>query len=144
MDNKNDIRWIQRFSNFSSALKQLNDAVTEFNQRELNPLEKQGLIKAYEFTFELAWNVMKDYFEYQGNNNLRGSRDAFRVAFKNNIIDDVKTWMKMIETRNITSHTYNEEIVDEIILLIVKLYINKFNGFERTIKSIKNEIGRTM
>ena len=62
-----DIRWIQRFANFQSALAQLKDGVDTFNSRDLSLLEKQGLIQAFEFTHELAWNVLKDYFEYQGN-----------------------------------------------------------------------------
>ncbi len=110
MNNKNlDIRWIQRFANFQSALKQLRDGVDFYNERELNFLEKQGIIKAFEFTHELAWNVIKDYFEYQGNFNLKGSRDAAREGFKYNLINDGNVWMKMIETRNITAHTYDKE-----------------------------------
>lgn len=55
-----DIRWKQRFANFRSALHQLKDGVDAFNVRELSLLEKQGLIQAFEFTHELAWNVLKD------------------------------------------------------------------------------------
>jgi hypothetical protein len=57
-----DIRWEQRFSNFRKALSQL----TRFIEKgDLSELEQQGLIKAFEYTFELAWNTMKDYLEYQ-------------------------------------------------------------------------------
>ena len=58
------IRWIQRFHNFQLALAQLNDAVLLSKERELSLLEKQGLIQAFEYTHELAWKVMKDFFEY--------------------------------------------------------------------------------
>ena len=56
------IRWIQRFHNFQIALAQLNDAVLLSKERELSLLEKQGLIQAFEYTHELAWKVMKDFF----------------------------------------------------------------------------------
>ena len=56
------IRWIQRFHNFQIALTQLNDAVLLSKERELSLLEKQGLIQAFEYTHELAWKVMKDFF----------------------------------------------------------------------------------
>jgi len=62
-----DIRWQQRLQNYRKALSQLALAVTLSQQRPLSNLEKQGLIQGFEFTHELAWNVLKDYFVYQGN-----------------------------------------------------------------------------
>lgn len=60
--NSDDIRWHQRLSNFNKALVQLNKAVEITNERALTDLEQQGLIQSFEFTHELAWKVMKDYF----------------------------------------------------------------------------------
>lgn len=71
-----DIRWQQRLANYSRALVQLTRAVELAQSRPLSELEKQGLIQAFEFVFELAWNLMKDYFLYQGNPAISGSRDA--------------------------------------------------------------------
>ena len=62
MKKENDIRWQQRFSNFQKALEQLEKAINLSEERELSNLEKQGLIQAFEFTHELSWNVMKDFF----------------------------------------------------------------------------------
>ena len=81
-----DIRWQQRLANYIQALTQLGNAVTTHNQRPLPELEKQGLIQAFEFTHELAWNVMKDYFAYQGTPDITGSRDAVREAFQKAIL----------------------------------------------------------
>lgn len=77
-----DIRWQQRLANYSKALDQLSNAIITSRQRPLSELEKQGLIQTFEFTHELAWNVMKDYFAYQGNPGITGSRDAAREAFQ--------------------------------------------------------------
>ena len=74
------IRWIQCFNNFQLALAQLNDAVLLSKERELSLLEKQGLIQAFEYTHELARQVMKDFFEYKGA-TIHGSRNATREAF---------------------------------------------------------------
>jgi hypothetical protein len=68
-----DIRWIQRCSNYSKALGQLSKFI---EKNELNELEKQGLIQAFEYTYELAWNTIKAYFEDQGETGIHGSRDA--------------------------------------------------------------------
>lgn len=75
-----DVRWLQRLSNYSQALGHLSEAVELAEQRPLTSLEQQGLIQAFEFTHELAWNVMKDYFYWQGNSAITGSRDATREA----------------------------------------------------------------
>ena len=83
-----DIRWIQRFDNFQRALKQLEMAFAIMEARELNELEQQGVIQAFEYNYELAWNVIKDFYQYQGVTDIQGSRDAFRLAFERGLIND--------------------------------------------------------
>ncbi|MBE9070171.1 nucleotidyltransferase substrate binding protein [Leptolyngbya cf. ectocarpi LEGE 11479] len=100
-----DIRWKQRFANYKRALTQLTKFI---DKGELNELEEQGLIQAFEYTHELAWNVLKDYLQYQGNQNIYGSRDATRLAFNVGLLEDGTSWMDMIKERNRTSHTYNQ------------------------------------
>ncbi len=97
----NDIRWIQRFSNYKKALGQLEAAVKISIERQLSDLEKQGIIQGFEYTHELAWNTLKYYLEYQGNNSIKGLRDAIREAFKVELISDGETWMDMIKSRNL-------------------------------------------
>lgn len=80
MTNDSDIRWRQRFTNYKKALTQLKDAVTLSRQRPLSRLEKQGVIQAFEFTHELAWNVLKDFLKDQGHQNIKDSKDATRAA----------------------------------------------------------------
>src|ERR1700761_4630410 len=108
----NDIRWEQRFANYRKALTQLTKFI---DKGDLTDLEEQGIIKAFEYTYELAWNTLKDYLEYQGILDITGSRDALREAFKANLITDGDTWMEMIKSRDLTAHTYNEDTADEIV-----------------------------
>jgi len=112
---KQDVRWIQRFQNYRQALTRLSDAVALSRQRALSDLEEQGLIQAFEFTHELAWNVLKDYLEAQGFVELIGSKNATRQAFKNGLLADGEAWMDMIKARNLTSHTYQDKIADDIV-----------------------------
>jgi nucleotidyltransferase substrate binding protein (TIGR01987 family) len=123
-----DIRWLQRLSNYRRALAQLKKFIDKGN---LNELEQQGLIKAFEFTHELAWNAMKDYFHYQGNGGINGSRDVTREAFQYDLIGDGEIWMGMIKSRNQSAHTYNKETADEIANLILDRYFALFTQFER-------------
>ena len=76
-----DVRWRQRFENFRKALTQLSSAAALTKQRDLTKLEQQGLIQAFEFSHELAWNTVKDFLESRGASNIFGSKDATREAF---------------------------------------------------------------
>ncbi len=84
-----DIRWKQRLDNYRRALLQLTDAVELSRQRSLSSLEKQGVIQGFEIVHELAWNVLKDFLEYEGIQGIVGSRGAVREAFKRSLIAPV-------------------------------------------------------
>lgn len=114
MDNQ-DIRWIQRLTHFRRALEKLRDAVQLAKQRPLSELEQQGPIQAFAYTHELAWKTLKDFLESRGVRNLYGSRDTTREAFKQGLLENGEVWMKMIESRNLTSHTYNESVAQQVV-----------------------------
>jgi nucleotidyltransferase substrate binding protein (TIGR01987 family) len=96
--NKDHIRWKLRFINFVKALHLLEEAVTKYHEIGFSNLEEKGLIQRFEFTHELAWNVLKDFFAYQGNTGLTGSRDATREAFRHGLIEDGEEWMEMLQS----------------------------------------------
>ena len=100
-----DVRWRQRFSNFTQALQTLRRAVHLSEKRDLSELEQQGLIQGFEFTHELAWNVLKDYLEEQGFVGIVGSKNATREAFRNGLIGDGESWMDMIKAVSYTHLT---------------------------------------
>jgi len=110
--NTNDIRREQRFGNFIKALKigrcsqiyPIKFLIEDDNKFDeiVNDLIKQGLIQSFEFTHELAWNVIKDYSFYQGNPKIRGSRDAVREGFAMGLIAQGEVWMEMIKSKNET------------------------------------------
>ena len=117
-----DIRWKQRFGNFLKAFQALAEGVDLAQTRDLSNLEQQGLIQSFEFTHELAWNVLKDYLEEKGFSGLIGSKDATRLAFKNDLIDQGDDWLKMIEARNLTTHTYNFAVAQSVVEDILERY----------------------
>ena len=98
-----DVRWRQRFQSFGKAFAQLSAAADLAKQRKLTDLEQQGLIQAFEFTHELAWNILKDFLESRGAANLYGSKDATREAFAKGLIANGDEWMAMIQARNRSS-----------------------------------------
>ena len=135
-----NLRWIQRLSNFSRALIQLENAVNLAKERELTDLEKQGLIQAFEFTHELSWNVIKDYLTYQGGAELiTGLGDATREAFNRGLLENGEAWMEMIKSRNKTSHTYDLKVADDIVEKILSPYFPLFKIFHSTMEKISKD-----
>jgi len=129
-----DIRWIQRLNNFTRALQQL----TKFIEKgQLSELEQQGLIQSFEYNYELAWNTIKDFYEHQGETEIQGSRDAIKLAFKRDLILDGEIWMKMIKSRALTSHTYNEDTAEEITSEIFDNYYKEFLKLEKAFIHLK-------
>ncbi|UZO79792.1 nucleotidyltransferase substrate binding protein [Aquimarina sp. ERC-38] len=144
MKSENDIRWEQRFSNYKNALQNLEDAALFYHNTFTLKSEasadkkatthknivKQGIIQSFEYTYELAWNVMRDYAEYQGSPNIPGSRSAIREALQMGIIKEGKTWMDMVESRVRTTHTYHKDTADAIFSKIMKDYLPLFKDFK--------------
>ena len=116
-DQKQDVRWLQRFSNYRKALAKLGKAVDIVSSQmeedeEIDDLLEEGLIQRYEYTHELAWKVMKDYAEYQG-------------------ITDDENWMRSISDRNLTSHQYDEDTAKAIVENITEIYYPLFVKYEK-------------
>jgi nucleotidyltransferase substrate binding protein (TIGR01987 family) len=130
---KEDIRWIQRYRHFIQAFDQLKDAVELAKQRDLSKLEEQGMIQAFEYTHELAWNTLKDFLEHQGLQHLYGSKDSSREAFKKGLIQNGEVWMDMIKSRNLSSHTYNKDIAEKIVCAIRNNYCYEFSELVNTL-----------
>lgn len=137
--NAQDVRWIQRYNNFTKALQQLKEAVLLAQKRPLTKLEQQGLIQAFEFTHELAWNILKDFLENRGVQNLYGSKDATRAAFKAGLIENGQVWMDMIQSRNLTSHTYDEATASKISTAIRDTYFTEFVLLKEKMGSLREE-----
>lgn len=138
MQNQED-RWIQRANSFERALARLRSAVKLAEQRELSDLEAQGLIQGFEYTHELAWKTLKNFLEAQGTVNLYGSRDTTRAAFRNGLIENGETWMDMVDKRNLTSHTYDEEAAAQVVTTIRNAYFAEFEKLLVRLQQLKVE-----
>jgi nucleotidyltransferase substrate binding protein (TIGR01987 family) len=115
-----ETRWQQRYSNYKKAINQLSRFL---ERKSLNELEEQGLIQAFEYTFELAWKTLQDFLEEEsGYLELKGPRPVLKQAFKDGIIGTGEIWMEMLNDRNRSVHTYDEDIAREIINAIVHNY----------------------
>lgn len=128
-----DVRWQQRLSNFEKALNQLSQGIED--NPHPSDIIKEGIIQRFEFTHELAWKVLKDFLEYEGIQNITGSRSATKEAFNKGLIEGGQQWMNMIESRNATVHTYDIDILQNEYNKIVHIYYPLFLQFHKKMKS---------
>jgi len=118
MANNDEIRWRQRFENLERAWRRLEHACDKTAYTEL---ELAGLVQTFEFTFELAWNTLKDLLFYEGY-EARSPRDSIVQAHSLGILRDREVWLAALKARNLFSHTYDEENAATAEKLIKELY----------------------
>jgi len=128
-----DVRWQQRFANYQKALEQLE---AFFQPPPLNAREQQGLIKAFEYTYELGWNTLRDLLMARGIADLIGSRDTLREAFRRGLVADGEAWMQMIQDRNLTSHSYNQATALQIGAQIEARYLGCFRALRQRLVDV--------
>ena len=123
-------RWDERVSDLNNAISRLEESIEDSKKIELSTL-KDGVIQRFEFTMELSWKALKNYLNSEGVEEAITPKSTVRAAFKVGIIKNIDIWIKMLDDRNLTSHTYNQLIADEIYERIVDEYfIELRNNFD--------------
>lgn len=97
-------------------------------------MEEQGLIKAFEYTYELAWKSLQDLLKEKGYRDIIGPKPVIEQSFQDGYIEDGEAWMRMHNSRNLTSHTYNNETAAEIIKKIREEYLSLFINIRSRLK----------
>ena len=135
MNNKQDIRWKQRFENFHKAFLLLSEVIEQRDISQLTPLEKEGLVQRFIFTFELAWKTLKDKMTYDGILISKISpRYVFKLAYQKRYIDNIELWLKMIDDRNIMSHNYDEKNFNNLLKFLFQEYYPILKEFHNNIR----------
>ena len=119
MENLKEIRWKQRFENFDKSYKLLKKYS---NQEITTELERAGIIQFFEMTFELAWKVLKDYLESEGY-MVKSPSETVKQAFQIGLIDNGHIWIDALSNRNLTTHTYDEELATKMTSEILNAYL---------------------
>lgn len=127
-----DIRWTQRFQNFEKSLELLTDALKESRP---SVTHKAGIVQFFEMTFELSWKTLKDYLESEGFPEISTPRSVIKKAFEIGIIQDGHTWLKAVEHRNLSTHTYKSSIADQLDLDIRQNFHPLFIHLKQTLKA---------
>ncbi|KMT22921.1 nucleotidyltransferase substrate binding protein [Clostridium cylindrosporum] len=115
-------RWEERIDDFSRAVLRLKEAIEESSNNVESTVLKDGVIQRFEFTYELCWKSMKVFLENEGIEEAKSPRSTFREGFKYGLISDGELWIDMLKDRNLTSHVYDEELVEIIYKKIIDKY----------------------
>lgn len=118
MSDFKDIRWRQRFENFTKAYKSLEKYIGEDMSSEI---VRAGVIQLFEVAFELAWKVMKDYLEAESL-LVRSPRETIKQAYQIELISDGHLWLEALSARNMTAHTYDEEMAMKMVESVKSAY----------------------
>lgn len=131
MESYKAIRWQQRFENFERSYRLLERTVEIKNPSEA---ERGGLIQFFETSFELARKTLKDYLESEGI-DAKTPRETLKHAFKTELLVDGHVWMRMLDDRNLMSHTYDEDGSKKIEQLIRNDYFPQLKALHKTLKA---------
>ncbi|MBN2899218.1 MAG: nucleotidyltransferase substrate binding protein [Clostridia bacterium] len=118
---------IDKHLDLKKALNKLKESCSRDPYKDDIVLD--ATIQRFEFTYELAWKLMKIYLEYNGNNEALSPRSAIRESYKIGLITDGDLWIQMLGDRNRTSHTYDEACAFEIFEHVSTLYVHTFEDF---------------
>jgi len=95
---------------YGNALARLQDVLAQ----EKTEFMRDAAIQRFEFTFDLSWKLLKAYLEQEKGIICRSSKDCFREAYAQGVIEYDTQWLTLTDMRNRTSHIYNEKMADEI------------------------------
>ena len=123
---------MKKLDNFINCLTILASA--DFKMAETNDIYRIGVIGQYNLTFELAWKALQEIMRKHGvEDSYTGSpREILQLGYKFGFINNSETWLFMLKKRNTSVHIYNEEEVDELILLIRDSFIPAFTALKDT------------
>ncbi len=129
--NEPDIRWIQRFANFERAYLLLGTAIAIESP---SVVERAGLIQFFEMAFELSWKLLKDYEQREGF-TAKTPREVIKQAFQAGLIDNGHDWIEALQDRNLTVHTYQEDVATSVEKSIRDRYFPLLKGLYETFKA---------
>lgn len=125
---------MKKLDNFSNCLTVLKNA--DFKLADSNEIYRTGVIGQFNLTFELAWKALQEVLKLHGAAGAEtGSpREILQLGYKLGFVSDASVWLLMLKKWNTSVHIYNEEEIDEMILLIRDSFIPAFGKLEKTLQ----------
>lgn len=129
---------VESYKTFKKAYLKLKEFVETDNGSEK---DRGAIINAYQYTFELLWKTLQKYMQQLEMLDELGPGNVIRTAFQYNIIDNGSIYMSMLRNRNLITHTYKEDVAEEIYTRIKEEYMEELENFIRNFdnKILKSE-----
>ena len=133
--------YMKKLDNFSNCLAVLRKADLEFANE--NEIYRTGIMGQFNLTFELAWKALQEILKLHGavEAETGSPREILQLGYKMGFLDDSAVWLSMLKRRNTSVHIYNEDEVDELLLLIRDSFIPAFSVLEKSLKDKLQEAG---
>lgn len=131
---------MKKLDNFLSCLKVLEKA--DFTQADEDAIYRTGIVAQFNLTFELAWKALQQVLRLHGVSEAEtGSpREILQLGYKVGFVDNAPVWLLMLKKRNQSVHMYDEDEIDELILLIKDTFLPAFAALGRTLEEKMKEI----
>ena len=123
---------MKKLDNFSNCLTILRNA--DFKLADNNDIYRTGVIGQFNLTFELAWKALQEILRLHGAEGADTGSPREILGYKLGFVNDSAVWLLMLKKRNTSVHIYNEQEVDEMILLIRDSFIPAFVALEKTLR----------
>ncbi len=105
-----------QLNRFERSLKRLKEALS-YNIENID-IALDATIQRFEFTFENAWKSIMVIARYMGFGECKSPRSCIKLAYKMEWIEDEEMWLSLLEARNLTTHTYNEDIAYRVYKIV--------------------------
>lgn len=131
---------MEKFDNFNNCLNILKDANFEFAYE--NDIYKIGVIGQFNLTFELAWKALQEILRLHGAKSAETSspREILQLGYKLGFLNDSAVWLTILKKRNSLFHIYDEDEIDELLILIRDSFIPAFTVLRDTLKIKFDEV----
>ena len=131
---------MKKLDNFSNCLTILRNA--DFKLADNNDIYRTGVIGQFNLTFELAWKALQEILRLHGAEgvDIGSPREILQLGYKLGFLNDSAVWLLMLKKRNVSVHLYNEDDIDEMILLVRDSFIPAFSALEKTLREKLAEV----
>ena len=126
-------KFTEKYEKLISATERLKQAITDYNNVHLNSV-RDGVIQRFVFCSELAWKTVREYLIEQGYADINSPKSVMKTAFSDGLLTNENGWLEILESRNITSHVYDEKTAETIFESIKDVYTPLFSELIETLK----------
>ncbi len=126
-------KFTEKYEKLISATERLKQAIADYDNVHLDSV-RDGVIQRFEFCTELAWKTVREYLIEQGYTDINSPKSVMKTAFSDGLLTNENGWLEILESRNITSHVYDEKTAETVFESIKTVYAPLFSELIESLK----------